>query len=813
MSQYLVNKYFNPLLDVINSTSENLEIELRFQGLITFTQFKRVNDYLLEKFKTPVIEHTQDSKLNNIRQTIQDNKDGSFSYTNIIKKSIKPFFDRDLLLKLDVSSETSISTNEKIVNPDIIRDKHRQTWRLESYFLQIDLTSVNQIEKGKNPESKYEIEIELIGDFLSKRDKSLNEQQVKALKTGLINMSSIMINFKKLIQDSDIVYRESEKMMINEYINNNLYRLIPRDRRFFNKSEQMNDSIFAQAKNLKFRNLQYGQLLNTEEKSYSVTVKADGMRKLLIVHESGIWLAYKRDYCRVTSELNNAWKPYIGTILDGEDVPIDKRRVYLNSKHLYLPYDTLMFKGVITAEESLKSRLNYTKAIRSLGPIFTPDNQPLLITEEKPFFFFEDTFESFSNAITKVKTMLDKNYLTDGLIFTPNTKYNSPKESIYKWKPFEEQTIDLKYITNVSERALYASKGDLLIKFVGKDNFIFDAETQVDWLDPMFNSIPPNSIVEFEPKIIGDIPATYQGRYILRPKKIRSDKQYPNSIQTAMDVWEDINSPIEFRTLLGEDTTLLKKYHNRVKRDILNKTEKNSYLIDIGSGRGGDLTKFNNFDKVLCIEPDKDNLNELIRRLNESENKLSSKVSVLQSGGEESVKIVEKVKETFTNFVFDNKPRTLYISMMLSLSFFFQKDDKMLNHLIKTINGIRKYYYDSLMKINPSMVEKGQIKFIFLTIEGTRTLELMKKYNNEFNHNGWHMKFDPVKEIVYIHIDDSIVQNQTEYLVDLNKLNEKLQGNIEYIYTTNEEKFLSKYEMDIASMYVYGSINLRYMIQ
>jgi hypothetical protein len=446
--------------------------------------------------------------------------------------------------------------------------------------------------------------------------------------------------------------------------------------------------------------------------------------------------------------------------------------------------------------EPLEKRLIYTRAIKNLGVIESKTNSSaVLIMEEKPFFFFDTRAEDFYTAFEKAERFnAIAKYKTDGYVFTPNnTIYNPQSDRVYdkkkrvltkmpdicKWKPFEQQTVDLAYYVTSSRKFL--SSGNKGQEFKGTNVFPFDSETQVDWFAPLFNRATQGTIMEFEPRKVMD-------RIYLTPIRIRYDKLYPNREDVAEDVWENINDPINIETLKGTDLTLVRKYHNRIKGKLLGDVEEGAHLIDIGSGRGGDIYKMNKFSKILCIEPDEKNLNGpngLRERLKTYEKR--DKFHILQCGGEDSDTIAKGVRDTFGD-EFGTKP--VYISMMLSLSFFWGFED-MLRGLLVTLKTIRN-------------MAQRDVKFIFLTIEGERTLKLFSEYNNSIRFPPVSMDYNPTKEEVYINMPGTIVGEQTEYIVRLNELPFLLDAQVELLKDANEEKFLNKYEKQFTSMYVYG---------
>ncbi|MEO7818716.1 MAG: hypothetical protein ABIS18_06170, partial [Actinomycetota bacterium] len=101
--------------------------------------------------------------------------------------------------------------------------------------------------------------------------------------------------------------------------------------------------------------------------------------------------------------------------------------------------------------------------------------------------------------------------------------------------------------------------------------------------------------------------------------KERQDKITPNKLGVATNLWNLINDPITLEDLEGKTMMLMAKYHNKVKTYALADlargiTTSVKTLLDLGSGRGGDILKWNRFKRVYAVEPDVENLRELISR-------------------------------------------------------------------------------------------------------------------------------------------------------------------------------------------------------
>ncbi|GAG79847.1 unnamed protein product, partial [marine sediment metagenome] len=115
-------------------------------------------------------------------------------------------------------------------------------------------------------------------------------------------------------------------------------------------------------------------------------------------------------------------------------------------------------------------------------------------------------------------------------------------------------------------------------------------------------------------------------------------------------------------------------------------------LLDIGSGRGGDVSKWRNYSKIVAVEPNPEHIVELQRRI--ALNGMSDRVLIVNTGGEDIVTIHNAVRHFIGG-------RVDVVSMMLSMSFFW-RSQSMVNRLVNTI----------ISNIKPDG------KMIFLTIDG-----------------------------------------------------------------------------------------------
>jgi hypothetical protein len=838
--RFYLEKYFPQLLQRLEENLKvNKELEIRFTEIGNIKKkyddyiplepdtFKRVKDYFTQRYGTPKETHSEDRIKNGKRQSIVINEDGSEEILAIEKASLWDSKTEDYNLgyrntnsydefgiKISLAKEVDIKPEtKKFVDPDVQRTKHRYSWK--DGFLQYDITRVIQEEKGKT-KTMYEMEIEVIQSLFHARNIPYTKEEKDILFTIFMRLDNRMRFLWTILNDSDVMFKRSEldevESMIQDYTNSGEYR---------------KDAFVVKARNLKFYDLVHGGLMGGKVE-YTITPKAEGLRKFLVIDGRGVWLIYPGDqYCLVERAPSDPekyrqwrWFNYRNTILDGEDILPERRKenIYQEIKHFYLPFDTLIFKGQDVRRLKLIERQKFTDEIRSA--VGSSSN---LLIKQKPFVPLGKNMKTFFEEVNSMfETMEGLEYNTDGLVFTPiNAPYNPHSDKlkdkrkrnlvdnpdICKWKPANEYTVDLKVIRTPSNRGLFASNGKFPDElFKGNQNAPFDPEIQVDWYHPMFADIYNNAIVEFGPKLNSDgiqVKAENDG-IIFVPIRIREDKQYANSIAVAQDTWNDLNNPIQEDTIRGKTLQLVRKYHNVVKRNLFDSASgADNHLIDIGSGYGGDISKTNKYSRILAIEPDAEHMEEFRRRLALFPQEKQRQISTLIAGGEEYEKIMTAVRHTFGND-FGKKP--LYISMMLSMTFFW-KSEEMLQQLANTINLIKEEYYRSVPKdLKTSSGPKNTVKFLFLVMDGERVVKYLKENDDSVNLNGALINYKD--GIVYIDIPGTIVERQTEYPVYLKDLRDITDMEVVYEKVANEEKFLSKNESKYTSLYMYGEYTL-----
>ena len=381
------------------------------------------------------------------------------------------------------------------------------------------------------------------------------------------------------------------------------------------------------------------------------------------------------------------------------------------------------------------------------------------------------------------------------------TKY----PDICKWKPQQLMTVDLlvQYDQNQKPVLLagtyegqqlrypYSNVNKInknLIIFQGSPRYLFTGN--ISWGIPseeIPSKYPNNTVVEFSWDGLSES---------LQPHRLRLDKPKPNNVTFAIDNWNWAHGEITQNTLMGNDTILMRKYHNRIKRMLLTDNNNKKTLLDIGSGKGGDVSKWRQggFSKIVAVEPNSQYITELRRRL-KNEN-MGDNVRIIQTGGENSSLISNNVQE----FIGD---KVDVISCMLSLSFFWQSKD-ILQGLLDTIR----------------MNLKDDGKVIFFTIDGDSVQQYFRPL---FNHGLINQTIDteslllePLMEnnkITQLRIDvkdSQTATDQLEWLVRLADLSLGLYPiNMKRLYFSKADKepLLNPVETLLSRLYTYGVYN------
>jgi len=856
-------------------SSVSLEVELKIKNL-GLTEFYRILDFVSSNDNFLPVDETKstDYMINKNRYTVTE---GS---SEIIQTTKTPLdkdnnIDNDiwnlrLSLNIEVFSQAKINKKD-LVNASLSRQKQRKSFTHKDGYYRIDMTYVITRKPREAPSYSYECEIEFL---------------VVVDTNSITNASLMLADIWNAKQASKIAYTEKEKGDMIEKLNFSLKNVSGNrnslDHTFMAPARNLKyldvvyggliggkvkytGTIKADGERKQFLIFNGGFWLVYPPYDFNLLARSNSEQILklngFMVDGEDVPLA-KRKASSITSNGSKA------------------SEVKITTEHMYIPFDLCLYpvNGNISNKVQEKPHKDRLKLARSITDEI--DLKPIGLTfVNKDFIPINDNFESLSQVIRQLQQQIvNAEYETDGMVFTPNNAiYNTLTDTlpinkriltehadICKLKPWDHQTIDLlvdKSKSSDSRPATLMGRGrsNVIVPFEGSFYNTFDQDTQVQWDNDLIEQTPSGIVVEFEPERI-DISVTIaECEYIstkkscsqkekesfsssnailpgnieigenilirLVPRQIRANKPLPNRTDYAGSIWDDINDPLEEKTLLGETFRLLRHSFNRIKKKLYEQIPDEAILFEIGTGNGGQMSKWLRFSKILGIEPDSEHIKEMWTRLESFDNKnkeasnyepLKDRVNVVEGGGEETEKILSAAKKWFgwetasskskltkkTKSKEDIKP--FYIVSMLSLSFFW-KNVEMLNGLISTIQQLTTEYRRAGGK---------EVYFVFMTIEGHKVIDLFNNNTNTIDKNNvkkitlgpCQMDLNISEEFpsLEINITDSIVTNQTEYMVNLDDLKLQIPLKEMNIEPIEIEKCMSVSEHSYAKLFVSG---------
>ena len=226
---------------------------------------------------------------------------------------------------------------------------------------------------------------------------------------------------------------------------------------------------------------------------YGFFLKMDGTRYLLFSHKGDIYTINETHRIQI---IKNTRIPH-NTILDAELV---NETFHIFDILFYNGQDIrqkgMYFRNLILKEMMLDMNMEYTEIDTN----------------------FNVLWHYISSGLPEY---------TDGIVFFPLEEPYKNK-CTYKYKPAELLTIDFM----VKRDGLYVSNDDEnLIPFIGNSLFPF----QFVWYD----DYQIDNIMKFQFK---------EDRFI--PLRVRYDKIKPNYVRVALDIWEDIQNPIDMTSFV-----------------------------------------------------------------------------------------------------------------------------------------------------------------------------------------------------------------------------------------------------------------------
>lgn len=683
------------------------------------------------EYKTGISEDVFTNILNHLKNQFGNKKanedtvyiDGKYrfiydgSVMNVQEKINQDRFDiPDHNIRMSESKEKPVANTEFIPHPNIVERRRKRV----SYTvgeLKIDLTTVN--------ETTYECEVEIFS-------KTANLEILKDLFT--------------------IVYGPYVKKSSYEKLKQSYATLI---------GEQFVKFIGPLPFTLRKSDFDSGKL----NCGYSVTEKTDGTRKLLYVDSQNNAFMINRpkqaiefNYCGKHNKSNS--------LIDGEYI-----------KGTFLAFDLLFINKVDVRSLSHIDRLKHLNTMIDNGS--TKVSNLFVDLKIKTFYgHFGGCLYKIENGLLakscKNQTLFNTavhlankkhKFEIDGIIFTPLFK-SYQENDIFKWKL--HNTIDFFIVkqraNNTHETwqlqiaSLYKGKYDHW-PFSGPENnslfFVRKGNRTISQklLCPVrlgYTQVPLNIAKNYQNRTVVEF--NFENN-IFVPLQSRNDKSFANNVLSVNDAWESITTPITKEIMkAGIQYTCLRKYHNSIKRHLINKYCESSAVLDIGSGAGGDITKYSEAKVRYLIGVDIVNV-----QYDHPVNMKFYKTSGLYKIKE----IIEQNKPTFSmKQYFDT------VCSFFAMHYFFENDITLAN------------FFENLME----NTKKNSV-LVFTYLDGTKVNKLLKN-KSEYSNSAFKIKkhYDVVENITGNKI--TVDLHNTKYF------NKK--ESIEYLVLPNELQSLLK---------------------
>ncbi len=451
---------------------------------------------------------------------------------------------------------------------------------------------------------------------------------------------------------------------------------------------------------------------------------------------------------------------------------------------------------------------NHRFRLQSLKPLLYLLNKALMkANSSTQDIVVKKHFQASGNLTDDIKITLENMNKTygdqgrknnDGFILTP-IKMRFQNQNTYKFKFPELMTIDFelrnrRFISNKIVFDPYvADVNNKLTRF--RPTQFPDTHVEIN-IDSKWSNLDSNFIAECEFE-------RTSGHWSIC--RLRLDKTKPNFISVAKDIFEDILNPLdlpEIYTILSKlkditteigntnitnnakikidvkninDTngTLpsnkiskqysldeMRKYHNEEKMKLILKYATKKNVLDIGFGRAGDIHKYQKTEVnfVYGIEPNEEFRTEANNRIAEKPEIFRKRIKILPFRAQETQQINNEIAKT--------KIPVNAVASFFSLSFFFE-DENQLDRLVETI--------DSNLKTNDfffGTTIDGEKVDSYLTDKTEFGLEGVFKITRHYKSSK--TLLPEIGSKITVHYNDTIVNDQDEYLVMWDDLVEKL---------------------------------------
>jgi len=474
------------------------EIELRY-GKIDLYKFQTLQ-HILDQISTQnYVEYSKVEAYKDFR-VITYFTDSAFT-----SKSSTIYERKRLIVKEDIASKPYplriAHSSETILSGPIASSEPPSYKKTQTRFVyDFDKFQVHLSKILSDSKESYEMEIEI---------KNINKL-LSIIKFGFVLMNESI----SILDDG-----------IKSSLKNNYKQLLTS----YPDIKQINDMFDNKPISIGYNNI------NLLTNDFIVTNKLDGTHFNLVFSQNDIYLINSTDIILIYhgSDSWNKLQKQKTYVLDGELVFDPKSFKF----YLYI-FDSLIIDGVdVATTKTHKERVNITSFIQDFSSMKLNN---IFQIKLKHFFYKKNIYKDTYDCIEYIKNIYGDDYLEkdDGLIFISSTEnYNAP---IYKWKFPERITIDgkIKLYKKENRGNIYSflfKKGREYVPLRDKG----ELQLFVPLTSNFYSILRDDMIVE----------GKFENNTFI-PTRIRTDKNEPNAIKTAVTTYHQIKTPMNEKQLL-----------------------------------------------------------------------------------------------------------------------------------------------------------------------------------------------------------------------------------------------------------------------
>ncbi|KAG4082234.1 hypothetical protein H8356DRAFT_1066529 [Neocallimastix lanati (nom. inval.)] len=758
------------------------KINLSIEVLLDSSQIKR---YLRIEDKSKIESKSIIKSGNSKNIKIEILNQSNYKYENITNKNDNnnndSIFNKESVFNNDsIINKNSVFNNDSIINND--NNLKTESKYIEKNKSEKEITEYTIYKEMNDIDAKFSLSIlKYITPITKKRRSFMMKNGARIDMTVFDDKNQLEIEFmNNTYLEKDNIMNMIHSIMVSldcsNFILDYLFFLMP-NYEFQKPITPSLDILYKEAKNL----------IND---TFYVAAKTDGFRRLIIIINNlmfSISENFRVEYiCQTKADFH--------MVLDCE---------YLDGK--FIPFDLIYYNDEDLRHKSYSDRINIMNAIN-----FEEFNNKII----KKNITKCSSFSELQNFIISFNKFDNPSIPNDGIIITNGRSSYYDNIKVYKIKT--RNTVDLRFngryfysrdhlIKKSTVNLPFSEYKEVCLRYHQHKKYYStknmkdvpnyknnnrnnnknnNNKNNTEIIDNKFYCYYYRKQVE----MINDVPTktrvvTY---HLVREKKVpfiveinldnnsfvkeRKDKYTSNSINTFNSILIASYQKVNLEIFTPSSTVLMRKYHNIIKQNILHKYKGN--LLDIGTGNGGDLHKWKNFRKIVCVEPDHEKIKVLKERVSKSE--IRNRISILQN----TIQNVE-LKDIYD-------VATCFFALN---DFTYTNISRMLSNISKNINGIFcLIFFDNNLfsdDIDSSSITYKQC----IQTEINQFKDIIDRTSYIYLLSSLRYAHSECDNIMYINITDSYVINHYECAINSIRVKE--------IFVKYGFKILNEYNVDL----------------